>query len=176
MRQPMWSAALVVVVWGVAGGCANEPSREGGGGGSAGPVERGVSVPRDGAPKADVEAPMSITDDLAAPSRHLAETYSRAASLHAQAASGEWERALDDLHVIKRQVAEMGQDEGLTSGVKQRIGKVQPLLSRLDGEVQKHDKASVATASRLVDAFASLINDPAVQTWLGDEKGGTVYP
>lgn len=94
------------------------------------------------------------------------DAYSHTPTLHAYVAAGRWDRALDELTYIDREVTTLEHAEDMTPAVKHRLALVRPVIKRLAGEIRQHDQQSVHTARALVGAFAAITNDPKVRQWM----------
>lgn len=103
---------------------------------------------------------------LAPDERGFRDAYGHAPRLHADIVAQDWDRAMDELSYIDRQVAKIEGAEDVSKAVRRRIGKVRPMITRLRDQIPRKDPNAIHTASALVGAFATLTNDPAVRAWI----------
>lgn len=173
MLKRFMPLALAIAVTGAAG-CADDRREAAGGGGGATTTQQQQQQERRVATGDDWwdQASANLSNDLSTEGRDFAEAYTRAPWVHANLAAGDWERALDDLQFIRDQLNDLNRDNDVTPAIKGKIATLMPLVKTLDSQIQKHDKASIQSASRLVTAFTAVTNDSAVLAWMGDRTRG----
>jgi hypothetical protein len=174
MRQQLMGLALAsVMAFGMAG-CANNNDQGGGGGGDA-KTQRAKAdnmSQKNGNDMGD-QLRANLTTDLTTEGRDFAEAYARMPWVHANLAAGDWERALDDLQFVNKQLDDLHGDRDISAAIKGKIAGVKPMVAQLMMQIQKHDKASLQTSVKVLDRFAMLTNDPLLLAWIGDRtKGG----
>jgi hypothetical protein len=113
---------------------------------------------------------------LAPDEKGFRDAYGHAPRLHADLVAHDWERAMDELSYIDRQVAQIEGAEDVSKAVRRRIKKVRPMIARLRDQIPKKDPNAIHTASALVGAFAAITNDPAVRGWINESKPRETYP
>jgi hypothetical protein len=111
---------------------------------------------------------------MAPDERGFRDAYGHAPRLHADIVAQDWDRAMDELSYIDRQVAQIEAAEDVSKAVRRRITKVRPMIARLRDQIPKKDPNAIHTASALVGAFATLTNDPAVRAWINSPRSS--YP
>ena len=173
MKNNMMRVTLAALMVAGLAGCANS-NDQGGGGGDA-KTHRAVAddhSQKNGNDAGD-QLRANMSTDLTTEGRDFAEAYARMPWVHANLAAGDWERALDDLQFISKQIDDLHRDNDVNSAIKAKIETVKPLIATLTQQIQKHDQASLHTSVMLLDKFAAVTNDKAVLAWMGDRtKGG----
>lgn len=104
------------------------------------------------------------------------DAYTHAPQLHADVAAGRWERALDELTYIDRQINTIEHAEDVSPRLKRHIALVRPMIKRLAGQIRQKDATSIHTARALVGAFAAITNDPDMRTWMRNQRTRETYP
>lgn len=163
---------LAIAVMGTAA-CSNERRETTGGGGGGktavhDETNKGAGVQNTWWDQASA----NLSNDLSTEGRDFAEAYTRAPWVVSNLAANDWERALDDLQFINDQLDDLNKDNDVSSTIKAKISTLKPMVHTLNAQIQKHDKAAIQTASKLVGAFTLVVNDKAVLAWMGDKTRG----
>ena len=198
MRNKMLRLALVAVMAGSLTACADKRPSGGGGGGNATENRMAANENRTAANDNRMAANENrtavnenrtaanenrtaanenrtaarTTTDLTGENRGLAEAYARMAWVHANLAAGDWQKGLDDLKFISGKLDDLNKDKDISMPLKQKMMALRPHIALLTAQIQKHDKASVGTAAKLVNQCAAVVNDPLVLGWMGGTRKG----
>lgn len=158
--------------------CADDAAEQQGGGGGGGQGSMAQQQARKDAAENRRPNDMgdqfraNVTTDLMAEGRDFAEAYARMPWVHANIAAEDWERALDDLQFVMKQVDDLSGDKDVGAPLKAKIASVRPQLAALSRQIQAHDMTANATAAAVTQRFAALTNDPLMNAWLGDRPHG----
>ena len=104
---------------------------------------------------------------LAPPEVGFRDAQSHVPSLLAQLLAGQWEQAIDELQVIRRDLALVHAADDLNPALKRRVARVTPLLAKLDQQLARHDQGAHTSATALAAALDGLARDPLMRRWLG---------
>jgi hypothetical protein len=176
MQSKFLPVALAALMMGSLSACApRDEATEGGGGGPAMTQQeraaRDAQTQRRDNDQGD-QLRANLSTDLTTEGRDLAEAYARVPWVHANLAAGDWERALDDTQFLNKQLDDMNRDNDISPAIKRKIAALKPHVATLTQQIQKHDKAALTTSKRLLDSFATTVNDPLVLAWMGDRTRG----
>lgn len=183
MINTMWRAGVALAIAAAMAGCAPEDRGGGGGTNTVQDQAQGADQGRDtmaadeqrgyeDRATAGEKLRANLTTDLTGAARDYAEAYARAPWVHANLAAGDWERADDDLQFISDQIADLRQDNAVSTAVKGKIAAITPLITQLDGQIGKKDTRAMHTASVLVSRMGQVIADKQVMAWFGAHPMG----
>lgn len=174
MRSKILPVAVAALMMGSLAACAPREETTGGGGGATTTQERAAHDAAEQRRDNDMGDQMrsNLSTDLTTEGRDFAEAYARVPWVHANLAAGDWERALDDTQFLNKQLDDMNRDNDISPQIKQKIMALKPQVALLTQQIQKHDKAALTTSKRLLDSFATTVNDPVVLAWMGDRTRG----
>lgn len=176
MRSKILPVAVAALMVGSLSACAPRDEAEvgGGGGGTTATQDRAArdaQSQREGNDMGD-QMRANLSNDLSGEGRDFAEAYARVPWVHANLAAGDWERALDDTQFLTRQLDDMARDNDISADIKRKIAVLKPHVTTLTQQILKHDKAALTTSKRLLDSFATTVNDPLILAWMGDRTRG----
>ncbi|MNS23385.1 hypothetical protein D3C72_551970 [compost metagenome] len=174
-NKVMGMSLAALLVAGLAGCADNNRDEARGGGGGATHTERAAAdqrADRNGNDMGD-QLRANLSTDLTTEGRDFAEAYARMPWVHANIAAGDWERALDDLKFVSKQIDDLNRDNDVSAPIKAKIVTLKPMVAQLSQQIQKHDKAALQTSATVLNRFAAVTNDAQVLAWMGDRtKGG----
>lgn len=170
-------AMATVLMLGLAG-CADnrEETRGGGGGGTTSTTT--TTTERDnramqGQGTTRTEQTRSLGgDNITSHGRNFAEAYARMPWVHANLVAKDWERALDDLHVVRDRIDDIAKDTALTADAKSTIAAAKSEIKKLDAKIQAHDVTAAADSKRLLNWFSTTLDKPMMTAWFGPKGGG----
>lgn len=165
-------ALATVLMLGLAGCADNREEVQGGGGGGTTTAERDQRTTQ-GQGNTRTEQVRSMGgDNITEHGRDFAEAYARMPWVHANLVAKDWERALDDLHVVRDRIDEIGRDAALTADAKSTIAAAKSEIKKLDAKIQAHDMTAAADSKRLLNWFSATLDKPTMTAWFGPRGGG----
>jgi hypothetical protein len=171
-------ALAAVLMLGLAGCADNREEVQGGGGGGTTSTTTTTTTERDnramqgqGASRTEQARSMG-GDNITAHGRDFAEAYARVPWVHTNLVAKDWERALDDLHVVRDRIDAIAKDTALTADARSTVVAAKSEITKLDAKIRAHDATAVADSKRLLNWFSTTLDKPMMTAWFGPRGGG----
>ncbi|MNT19875.1 hypothetical protein D3C72_1551600 [compost metagenome] len=92
--------------------------------------------------------------------------------MHTNIVAKDWERALDDLHVVRDRIDDIGKDTALSAESKNTVAAAKAEIKKLDAKIQAHDATAATDTKRLINWFSTTLDKPMMTAWFGPRGGG----